>query len=226
MVMELKHEMNQVLLRVKIGTRELEEATTRHQSVLNNYKDYMQKYDHKMADWVKKTIDAQQFWKKIQHIMVTFDFFNPKVAKIERDIQNIQVRWAKIDEENEKSKEYDQDETDIFLSTQPIYSPINKNIISFYKSINFAIRGWSDSDRLDELKNILKQKIEKFKALPLISDTSEMKELEEDQRQSVFEKFNELLEIQVSCFMTIGAIDQIYAQANWSFCKIKMEENY
>ena len=62
---------------------------------------------------------------------------------------------------------FDEGETDIFISKEPAHSLTNSNIISFLKSICYAIKVWSDPTQLDEMKKQIDEKIKKYEELPL-----------------------------------------------------------
>ena len=110
------------------------------------------KYDVKITDWIKRAEYSNSIVENLEKDMVTKDELNPKLTRIERDINNLVIKHKKDMENAEKLMKFDENETDIFVSKEPAHSVTNSNIISFLKSITFAMKVCSDPTQLDEMK--------------------------------------------------------------------------
>lgn len=220
--MNLKHEVNQIMLKIKIDSRNLEEMTSQHQSMLQSYKDDMKKYDMKVADCVYKVDHANSIVEKLAKDLVTKSEINPKIAKIERDINTLLVKATKDKEVAEKLEQYDELEKDIFVTEQPAYSKTNHNIISFLKSIYYPIKAVSDSENLEILKAEIRDKIEKFEELPLTCEEKSKQEMELMQKESALLELKLLLETQVS--LANKKMLELLSNANASSAKSKWKK--
>ena len=91
--MNTKHEINNTMLNAKIESRDLEEITNKHQTMIQSYKDEMKKYDLKISECAYKAENADKTVEKLVGQMVTKDELNPRIVKLERDFKTILVKY-------------------------------------------------------------------------------------------------------------------------------------